>query len=71
MNLGVVAMFITLIFSTIKYALNYKEYDMKSNIQDTVMCFLSALCGGYLYDTYYDVQTPAKVTAVFTDVLKP
>ena len=71
MNFGILATAIMTVFLAIKYAMSYRSPDVRVTIQDAVVCFVASFGGAYLYTTYYDVKPAQKVTAVFTDVLKP
>ena len=63
MNLTL-AVVISVIFTVIKMAINYKE-SLRPNVKDTFIVFLSSVAGLYTLEQFGKV-TP-KVTEVFTE----
>ena len=67
MNLAIVSAFSALFFFLVKMAINYKDMNPRSYIQDSVLAFAACMAGIYGYNTYLDKPIMAKVPVVFTE----
>lgn len=66
MNIALVATFIAVVFAGLKIALTYKSLNLKAVASETVVCYVSAAAGIYLYETYSPKHQPAALS-VFTE----
>ena len=61
----VVAAIVAVLFTAIKFGLNYKEQP-RPDLKETVIVFGSTLATLYVYDTYMDKAVAPKLSQIFT-----
>ena len=61
----VVAVIVTILFTAIKFALNYKEQP-RPDLKDSAIVFGSTLAALYGYDNYIDKAVTPKLSEIFT-----
>ena len=61
----VIAVIVAILFTAIKFALNYKEQP-RPDLKETAIVFGSTLTTLYVYDNYIDKAVTPKLSEIFT-----